>query len=209
MRTPVLWRNRRSKSGWRETTATAAKLPTDGIEALGAELGREGALAPGASGPAFARAASASEATSRAGASPARRGPVVAHARDPLDQLGRGLRPARPAARRPSDPSASHACAQRIAVVRLTRNRRATPACVLPCSNSRAARIRRRSSASKSRRAIPLPQGRRIRCGHPQLPAARPPWAAGRRPRCGLPLPFPGTVTFGNMPSELFRKRAM
>ena len=41
--------------------------------------------------------------------------------------------------------------------------KRAIAACVSPCSNSRIARIRRRSSASKSRRAMPLSPRKRER----------------------------------------------
>lgn len=63
----------------------------------------------------------------------------------------RGVRPARPAPRNPCRPWLRQAAYQRLAVGRLTPNRRATSACLSPCSNHLPAVIRRASRALKSR----------------------------------------------------------
>jgi hypothetical protein len=65
--------------------------------------------------------------------------------------LSRGLRPARPVFRNASRPPTASCLAQRFTDCRCAPTRRATAASLQPRSNNRAAHIRRRSNARKSR----------------------------------------------------------
>jgi hypothetical protein len=65
--------------------------------------------------------------------------------------LNRGLRPARPACRRPSRPPSAICRAQRLTLCALTFKRRATLDWLNPSASNSAAWMRRRSKASKSR----------------------------------------------------------